>query len=343
MTSPTRWLPTKPSLRAEHALETDGEDSDQPLRLHEALRAREQLLHRLAEALPLGVLQVDAEGRVVYTNHRLHTILGRARAATAQEQLSMVLSEDKERLDEAFEAVLQGGLDSDIEVRLVTSDDHGSKDVHQCTMSLRALTADTGAVTGAIACVADVTESVRIREELRIRATFDQVTQCHNRASTMDGLEEALTASDQRATPAVIFVDLDRFKDINDRFGHAAGDELLGIVAKRLLRAVREKTWWAESEVTSSWSSAPASPRAPKPCRQRREWPTRFSARFSSRRRVFSCRASIGVAWPAGTGMDADTLVSQADEAMYEAKRRGSGRPILYRSTGNDGPSSGLR
>ncbi len=66
--------------------------SDQPLRLHEALRAREQLLHRLAEALPLGVLQVDAEGRIVYTNHRLHTILGRARAVTAKEQLSMVLS-----------------------------------------------------------------------------------------------------------------------------------------------------------------------------------------------------------------------------------------------------------
>ena len=290
------------------------------------------------------MLQLDAEGRVVYTNHRLHTILGRAQAATAQEQLSMVLSEDRGRLDEAFEAVLHGALDSDIEVRLVTSDDHGSKDVHQCTMSLRALTTDTGAVTGAIACVADVTESVRIREELRIRATFDQVTQCHNRASTMDGLEKALTASDERARPAVIFVDLDRFKDINDRFGHAAGDELLGIVAKRLLRVVREEDLvgrigggrvpgrlprhhhlrpsYAGSDANGGHASAPGS--------------TQDGARVS-------CRASIGVAWPAGTGMDADTLVSQADEAMYEAKRRGSGRPVLYRSTDNDGRSSGLR
>ena len=137
-------LPPRDDAQAEAFL------SQQPLRLHEAIRAREQLLHRLAEALPLGVLQSDAEGRTIYTNQKLHTILSTDRRSTVEDQLSSVLPDDKERVDEAFEAALHGGLDSDLEVRLSTSDEHGEKDIRQCTMSLRALAADSGEITGAI-------------------------------------------------------------------------------------------------------------------------------------------------------------------------------------------------
>jgi len=302
----------------------------QPRRLHEALREREQVLRRLSEALPLGVLQVDAEGRVVYTNHKLHTILGISRAATVEEQLSVVLPEDKGAVDEAFEAVLGGGLDSDIEVRLRTSDEHGTKDERQCTMSVRALTAETGAVTGAIACLVDVTDNVRIREELRRRATFDEVTRCHNRASTMEALEAALAASDEHGEPAVIFLDLDRFKEINDRLGHAAGDELLAIVANRLLRAVRREDLVGRMGgdeflvvcpgITSSGQALRAATRLADAFRH----PIRLKATH------VSCRASIGVAWAAGAHGEADALVSQADAAMYEAKRQRSGLPVLF-------------
>lgn len=301
-----------------------------PRRLHDAIRGREQLLHRLAEALPLGVLQVDAEGRVVYTNHRLHSILGKARTATAARQLSMVLNEDKGRLDEAFEAVLRGGLDSDIEVRLGTSDAHGTKDVRQCTMSLRSLTAESGAVTGAIVCVADITDSVRIREELRIRATFDDVTGCHNRASTMEALEGALGASAEEAAPAVIFVDLVRFKEVNDRLGHAAGDELLAIVAKRLLGAVRAEDLVGRIGGDEFLVVCPRITSAT----QAMQLATRVAGALRRRVRLKAtsvpCQASIGVAWAAGPNADADALVSHADEAMYEAKRIGSGHPILF-------------
>ena len=276
------------------------------------------------------MLQSDAEGRVVYTNQKLHTILSMDRRSTVEEQLSSVLPDDKERVDEAFEAALRGGLDSDLEVRLSTSDEHGEKDIRQCTMSLRALTADSGETTGAIVCVVDVTESVRIREELRVRATIDGVTQCHNRASTMEALEMALTSADDRSQPAVIFVDLNRFKEINDRLGHAAGDELLGVVAKRLISAVRSEDLVGRiggDEFLVVCPGVATSAQAMQTARRVAD-SLRHQVRLKTKR--VSCQASIGVAWSGGTRSDADTLVSQADAAMYEAKRLGSDRPVLY-------------
>ena len=318
------------SLPARHT-----EAESQPRRLHEALRDREQVLRRLSEALPLGVLQVDAGGRVVYTNHKLHTILGVPRAATVEEQLCVVLPEDKGTVDEAFEAVLGGGLDSDIEVRLRISDEHGTKDERQCTMSLRTLTAEIGAVTGAIACLADVTDNVRIREELRRRATFDEVTRCHNRTSTMEHLETALAASDEQSQPAVIFLDLNRFKEINDRLGHAAGDELLAIVAKRLLGAVRREDLVGRIGGDEFLVVCPGVTSEGQALRAATRLADAFRHPIRLKTAHVSCHASIGVAWAAGSPRDADVLVSQADTAMYEAKRRRSGLPVLFTPSTN--------
>jgi len=312
---------------------TDPQFSHQPLRLHEALRAREQLLHRLAEALPLGVLHVDSQGRILYTNHRLHAILGKARATTFNEQLSMVLAEDRQLVEEALDAVLRSRLDNDIEVRLATSEVHGIKEVRQCTMSLRTLTADTGEVTGAVACVVDVTESVRLREELRLRATFDSVTRCHNRASTMDALEMMLAASDLTSRPAVIFVDLDRFKEINDHLGHGAGDELLGVVARRIQRAVRGEDVVGRIGGDEFLVVCPRITTAAQAMRAATRVANTLRHEIRLKTAQVSCQASIGVAWSADPHADADTLVGQADMAMYEAKRQASHDPVMYKDS----------
>jgi len=323
--------------RHDEPVNDNSQSEHQPIRLHEALRAREQLLHRLAEALPLGVLHVDAQGRILYTNNRLHTILGKGQASTFKGQLSMVFPEDRERVQEAFDSVLRSGLDNDIEVRLAASEDHGTKEIRQCVMNLRTLTADSGEVTGAVVCLADITESVRMREELRMRATFDGVTRCHNRASTMESLEMILTASDDKSRPAILFVDLDRFKEINDHLGHAAGDELLGVAAKRLQRAVRSHDLVGRIGgdeflvVCTGVSTSAQAMRAATRVADSLRHPVRLKGA------QVSCRASIGVAWSSDLEVEADTLVGQADAAMYEAKRRGSGRPVMYKASSPEG------
>jgi diguanylate cyclase (GGDEF)-like protein/PAS domain S-box-containing protein len=297
---------------------------------HEALRAREQLLERLAEALPVGVVQVDADGRVVYTNNRLHVILGVPQATTLDEQMAAVLSDDRSGLSDAFDAVLNSRLDSDLEVRLEMRPQDEDKAVRRCMFSLRALTAKTGEVTGAIVCVTDVTESARLRDELHMRATFDDITRCHNRASTMTALQTLLSDTGTVSRPAVIFVDLDRFKEVNDKLGHAAGDELLSVVGRRLLRAVRaddivgriggDEFLVIRPGITDTGQAMATANRLAETFRRE----VRIKAGH------LQCRASIGVAWSSEPELDAECLVAMADAAMYEAKRSGCGHPILH-------------
>ena len=308
---------------------TAGED--RPLQLHEALRAREQLLHRLSEALPVGVLHVDANGRVRYTNRRLHDILSTDRAATLSDQLSSVVAEDAAKVHEAFDTALHGGLDNDIEVRIAVAEAAGDKGIRQCTLNIRTLSDATGQTLGAVACLVDVTESVRMRDELRLQATFDTLTTCYNRASTMEALSKMLDDVPSGGSPAVIFVDLDGFKNLNDHLGHAAGDQMLEIVARRLQRAVRDgdivgRIGGDEFLVLCPGLRSPveavrAATRVTESLRQ----PLKLDAA------EVTCRASVGVAWSADAGTAADTLIGQADKAMYEAKRADLGRPVLYR------------
>ena len=85
----------------------------------------------------------------------------------------------------------------------------------------------------------DVTDSARARQELEHRATYDTLTHAYNRSSILAVLQDELSASRRQQT-GVVYVDLDEFKPVNDTLGHAAGDELLVLVAERLKMASRD-------------------------------------------------------------------------------------------------------
>lgn len=301
---------------------------------HEALRVREQLLYRIAETIPLGLVQVDREGQVVYTNERLHAITGVETGETVHELLSGVVPEDLPRLAEAVDAVLADAVDADLEVRL---HDRRRGAERQCRVSLRALTSETS-TTGAIVCIEDVTESARMRIELEHRATYDALTGCLNRSSVMTALEDALADGGR---VGIVFVDVDELKEVNDGLGHAVGDEVLIGVAARLRSSVREGDVVGRLGGDEFLVVCPGVDRS--------EEVLAIAERVAAANReamlvgsdVIAARTSIGVAL-SDPGSGADALVAAADLAMYESKQQGSGEPILYtsglRETAEDTP-----
>jgi diguanylate cyclase (GGDEF)-like protein/PAS domain S-box-containing protein len=290
--------------------------------------AREQLLGRLAETVPVGLFQIDADRHIVYTNDRLHQILGVEGATSVEMQLATVVEADGPALERALNDVLGKGEDADLEVQLQLP---ASGTLRFCTISLRALTHGDGSISGAIACVADVTDSTRMREELKKRATFDELTGCYNRPSIMDALAASVAEGQRRGERAVMFIDLDRFKEVNDREGHAAGDALLRIVAERLRSVVRADDMVGRiggdefllvcPEIGGAEQAMELAGRIAKALREQ--------LGTATVRTASQLQASIGVAWSSGDGVGADTLVAQADNAMYESKRERKGQPSL--------------
>jgi diguanylate cyclase (GGDEF)-like protein/PAS domain S-box-containing protein len=305
-------------------------DISDEMAAHEELRAREQLLDRLAEAIPLGLFQVDAGGEIVYTNDRLHEILGVKRVATWEEQMADVIEPDRPRLKSALTGVLRQGRDTDVEVQLRRA---VTGELRFCNISLRALSHEDGRISGAIACVADVTDGARMREELKRRATFDELTGCHNRASFMRALELNISDARPGAERAVMFVDLDRFKQLNDRYGHAAGDQLLRAIGERLRETVRANDLVGRIGGDEFLVMCPdvGGP----------DGAMRLAGRLAEVLHEPVAltvgdvipQVSIGVAWSNCDGVESDALVAQADSAMYRSKNQHSGEPELASSS----------
>ncbi len=309
-----------------HCVVSEMVDISDEMAAQEALRAREELLRRLAETVPVGLLQTDPDGRVIYTNDRLHEILGVEPAASAADQLATVVVPDRPALERALEGVLGAGADADIEVAVRHTDE---PEPRFCKLSFRALRYEDGNVTGAIVCVSDVTESARMREELSFRATFDELTGCHNRASIMAALAADIGRKRRRAERAVMFIDLDGFKSINDRYGHAAGDRLLQSIGRVLRESVRDGDCVGRTGGDEFLVLCPDVGGADRALKLAGRIARALRAEGCGPGGNHGCRVSIGVAFSSGTTGTADALVAAADQAMYRSKRAGTGEPEL--------------
>jgi diguanylate cyclase (GGDEF)-like protein/PAS domain S-box-containing protein len=288
--------------------------------------AAHELLDGLARAIPVGLFQIDTDRQIVYTNDRLHEILGVEREDTVEAQLATVTDADRATLSLALDEVLASGRPADIEVELRMP---ASGELRFCAVGLRVFSQDDGPINGAIACVADITDSTHMREELRRRATFDELTGCYNRASIMNALETNIASGERQAERAVVFVDLDRFKDVNDRHGHATGDELLNAVAERLRSVVRQGDMVGRiggDEFLAVCPDIGGPGQAMKLAERLAEAQLEEVVVANG---AITVQVSIGVAWTSGDEADAEAMVAMADTAMYESKREGAGRPRL--------------
>ncbi|MDX5364132.1 MAG: GGDEF domain-containing protein [Pseudazoarcus pumilus] len=170
----------------------------------------------------------------------------------------------------------------------------------------------------------DVTALMQAEAELRFQAHHDPLTKLTNRSLFQDRLETALRSARRReGRLALLFVDLDDFKHINDMHGHAMGDHLLCVVARRLERCVRESDTVARLGgdefvvlLADIHSTAAVSAKVDQILCAMAE---PLGAEFNGLQ-MPSC--SIGVACYPADGLDSATLMGHADDAMYRMKRQ---------------------
>ncbi len=314
-------------------------DISAEMQAQEALAEREELLRRLTNAMPVGLLHVGVEGNVRYHNDRLLQIIrgagaseaerGETDAETTTAELDVLLAtltpEGLQTFKDTLAEVLQEGVDHDVEVDVTLP--HGEQ--RRALVSLRALLRQSGEVSGAIICVLDVTDSARARSELERRATYDPLTGCHNRSSILSALERELE-SETSAGTGVVYVDLDKFKPVNDTLGHAAGDELLVLVAERLRQASRDTDLIGRLGGDEFLIVLHDVPSAAVAMRVAERICGALEQEFELDGDVAHLSGSVGVACSHELGaIDFEELVRHADAAMYESKADGAGRPVL--------------
>jgi diguanylate cyclase (GGDEF)-like protein len=194
---------------------------------------------------------------------------------------------------------------------------------------------DSGAPLFSICTVEDITARREAEDALKHQALHDALTGLPNRGLLRDRLQQAILLSERRQSSfALLFLDLDRFKDVNDTFGHQAGDLLLQQAGPRLEGALRASDTVArlggdEFAVLLTDVDATGATSAAASLLAALEQP------FVVEEHRLSVGASIGIAVYPEHGNDAETLMRHADVAMYQAKQLGNSLAVY--SSARDG------
>ena len=187
-------------------------------------------------------------------------------------------------------------------------------------------------LVGGVITFRDITDIMRKTVELEKRAQYDDLTLLPNRWLFTRQLERAIGRSQRKNRPlAVLFIDLDHFKSINDTLGHDIGDELLRQVAERLDKNLRIGDFsgrWGGDEFVVCLEDYGEQPNAAAAAAQKLVLV--LSEKYDVSGSEVYVTPSIGIATYPDSGKQADRLIKAADRAMYQAKRRGGGRFQYY-------------
>jgi diguanylate cyclase (GGDEF)-like protein/PAS domain S-box-containing protein len=180
----------------------------------------------------------------------------------------------------------------------------------------------------------DITERKRAEQQLAYMATHDALTGLPNRVLFNDRLTLALAQAHRHHQKlAVMLLDLDRFKDINDTLGHSVGDQLLRIVSKRLKNILRKSDTLGRMGGDEFLFLVPDMTRLENATEVARKILDSFQEPFLVEDHKLRTTASIGVTIYPDDGVDADTLLKNADIAMYRAKQKGRNNYQRYKTT----------
>jgi diguanylate cyclase (GGDEF)-like protein/PAS domain S-box-containing protein len=289
------------------------------LALEQARRRFQQAFH----SAPTGMALVrTADGRIVDANDSLAEMLARPIATMIGTSIQRITHPDDIRASVSERARFELGITETLNVEQRYRRSDGAYVWAKTRVSL---TEDEG-VSLAITHIEDVTEQRRVAEQLSYAATHDDLTELPNRAALVTRLDRVLND----AVPgeiAVLFIDLDNFKVVNDSLGHRAGDELLRQVARRFRDVMRDGDVLARfggDEFVVFLNGAEGTVVDPTIVADRLRAAAQIPVRVDDRELVVT--ASIGFAVNATTGLTADDLLRDADAAMYRAKSAGRDR-----------------
>ncbi len=252
---------------------------------------------------------------------------------------NLIHREDRRALSRWLVRLARGDASQGLEVRLADEDGE-ARHVH---LRGEPLLSASGNVLGLVGTIQDATERTRTIQQMHRLAYFDVVTELPNRSRFHEKLIETLrTAERDGSAFAIMFLDLDQFKRINDTLGHAVGDDLLRVIAQRLTRSLRPDDISGPTLATTPERDV---------CRHGGDEfivllngvaSEQDAARAATRLLTMLAQpivlgthevfvsASIGIVLYPRDGNDIDTLLKNADAAMYHAKAQGCGQFSFY-------------
>ncbi|MGN6688568.1 MAG: putative bifunctional diguanylate cyclase/phosphodiesterase [Actinomycetales bacterium] len=306
----------------------------------QALRDSEQRFRSLVQRSTDVIAVVDADSTIGQVTPAVQTVLGLPpELAVGRRWVELVHADDVP----AFVAMLGRacvGTEEQLRVRLRHVD---GRLVVADLVVVNLLAEET--VQGLLVTARDVTDRAELEERLSVQALHDPLTGLANRVLFADRLAHALERRDGTASVAVVFGDLDDFKNVNDGLGHAAGDEVLREVTRRLLVVSRTGDTVARlggdefalllEDVTRAEACEVA-----ERVRDALAVPIQLGdtevVTGTSLGIALAARSAGGSVSGAGGAVTAEDLLRNADMAMYSAKGRGKGRVEVYESAMHD-------
>lgn len=313
-------------------------------RVRRQLAERDELFQLITENAADMIAVVDANGHRLYNSPAYQKVLGySAEELSSGSSIDQIHPSDRERVLQAAQKARTTGLGQRLEYRMCHKD--GSWRILESTAS--PIRSASGEVEKLIIVNRDITGRKRAEEMLAHSAFHDGLTDLPNRALFLDRLQHGLMRARRHSDYkfAVLFVDVDEFKVVNDSLGHSAGDELLVRIARRLTVGLRETDTLSRSAIVDSQPGEGDLARLggdefavlledvfnpSDAIRVAQRIQEKLGLPFDVGGHQIVITASIGVASSSSSYAGAEDLLRDAELAMYRAKRTGKARCEVF-------------